>query len=442
MPLELALPKDIRKLLAFGSGVGIEIGANSLEVVATRVRPSKIAVLGRLVIENFTGRPAAEWGAEYARFLNSLGIGHLSATVLLPRREVIVRPLALPGVAPRDLEGAIRFQLDSLHPYGEEEIEWGWSRLEFGSVLVGLVRREVVDRYHRLFTEAGIAVASFTFSAAAVHAAIRVNGNGHGPGFVALGRSGAGAVEVYGESPARPVFSAEFAMPPERAVGLALAELRLPPETAPVRIEDILPKPAVNPVENDLSRNALPYATALAGACPRLAPSANVLPADRRRSNSRAALIPTLVLAAIVLLAAGSVIGWQTYAERKYLRELNAEIAKLEPLARRADTLDRQIAKARAQAELLDHFRSQTRDDLDALNELTKIIAPPAWTNSIDLTRDAVRVTGSAQVAPPLVNILDSSPLFGNSTPDYIIRANNGGSGENFQIHAARKAVR
>ena len=437
----LTLPKDVRKLLAFGSGVGIEIGAQRLEVVVTRVRPSKIAVLGRLVIENFAGRPAAEWGAEYARFLGSVGAGHLAATVLLPRREVIVRQVALPGIAARDLEGAIRFQLDSLHPYGEEEIEWGWSPLDFGSVLVGVVRREVVDGYHRLFTEAGIAVASFTFSAAAVHAAIRLDGDGRASGFVALGRSGGGSVEVYGESQARPVFSAEFAAPPERAMALALAELRLPPETEPARLEDLLPKPDVNPVENDLSRNALPYATALAGACPRLAPSANVLPADRRRANSRAALVPTLILAGVAALAAASVALWQNYAQHRYLRELNAEIAKIEPLARRAEALDRQIAKARAQAELLDRFRSQTRDDLDALNDLTRIIAPPAWTNSIDLTRDGVRVTGAAPVAAPLVQILDSSPLFGGSAPDYIVRANNG-SGENFQIHAARKAPR
>jgi hypothetical protein len=442
MPLELALPKDIRKLLAFGSGIGIEIGAQSLEIVATRVRPNKIAVLGRLVVENYAGRPAAEWGAEYAAFVKGLGIGHLSATVLLPRREVIVRQVALPGVAGKDLEGAIRFQLDSLHPYGEEDIEWGWSPLSFGAVLVGIVRRSVVDRYHALFTEAGIPVGSFTFSAAAVHAAIRLNGAGHGPGFVALGRSGAGAIEVYGESQAKPVFSAEFALPPERAAGLALAELRLPPETAPVKLEDVLPKPVVNPVENDLSRNALPYATALAGACPRLAPSANVLPIGRRRSNSRAALIPTMILAAVVLLAAGGVIGYQGYAQRRYLRELNTEIAKIEPLARRADALDREIAKARAQAELLDRFRSQTRQDLDALNELTRLIEPPAWTNSIDISRETVRITGAAQVASPLVKILDSSPLFGNSAPDYISRNPNNQGGEIFQIHTTRKGIR
>ena len=72
MPVEIPLSKDLRKLLQFGSGVGIEIGAANLEVVAARVRPHGVKVLGRLVIADFANRPAAEWGAEYAHFLKPL----------------------------------------------------------------------------------------------------------------------------------------------------------------------------------------------------------------------------------------------------------------------------------------------------------------------------------------------------------------------------------
>jgi hypothetical protein len=444
MPLPLALPKDLskdfRKLLAFGSGIGIEIGAGTLEVVAARVRPSRIEVLGRLLIEGYASRPAAEWGAEYTRFLASLGLAHLSATVLLPRRDVIVRQVALPGVAPRDIEGAVRFQIDTMHPYGEEDVVWGYSRLAYGSVLVGVVRREAIERYRVLFTEAGIAVASFTFSAAAVHAAIRLNGAADGPGFVALGRTASGAVEVYGESQSRPVFSAEFQLPPERAAVLALAELRLPPETPPLTLEQVLPKPAVNPVENDLSRNALPYATALAGACPRVAPSANVLPPEHRRSSSRAMLVPSLVLGVLLLLLAGGLFGYRAYADRKYLAQLNAEIARIEPQAQRARNLEREIDRSRAQALLLDRFRAQTRLDLDALNELTHLIEPPSWASVINLNREMARITGEAQAAAPLVKILDSSPFFQNSAPDFITRGQAGATGETFQIHTSRES--
>jgi len=442
MPVEISLPKnlqkqDLRKLLQFGSGVGIEIGSTDLEVVAARVRPSGVKVLGRLRIADFATRPAAEWGAEYARFLSPLGLSHVSATVLLPRREVIVRHLSLPGVKGKDVGGAIRFQLDSLHPYGDEDVSWGWSPLAYGAVLVGITRSSTVQRYLDLLLAAGIKAVSFTFSAAAVHSAVRLNGHGLGNGFVALGPSAGGGVEVYGESQARPVFTAEFQLPPERAALLGLAELRLAPETAPLKLEDVLPKPAVNPVENDLSRNARPYATALAGACPWLAPAANLLAPGQRQASSRAVFIPTVVLAAILLLVAGAIVLYNSYADRKYLASIEAEIAKVAPVAKRADDLDRQIQDTRQRAQLLDQFRNQTRQDLDALNELTKLIEPPAWVNATTLSHDSVLISGEAPQASPLLKILDSSPLFEGSTFQQNGKTQTGT--ESFQIRAGRK---
>jgi hypothetical protein len=437
MPTDFSFSKDFRKLLAFGSGVGLEIGSTDLEIAVTRVRPGKIQVLGRLTIENYATRPAAEWGAEYARFLKATGANRLSATVLLPRREVIVRQIALPGVADKDIEGAIRFQLDTLHPYGEDEVVWGWSPLSYGGVLVGIVLRSTMERYIGLFTEAGIAVCSFTFSAAAVHAAIRLNGAGQaGEGFVALSRSAGGAVEVYGESPSRPLFSAEFDLAPQRATMLALSELRLAADTAPRTLEEMLPRPAVNPVENDISRNALPYATALSGACPRFAPAANVLPPEYRRFNSRAVFVPTVVLATLLLLVAGSMAVYASWSEKQYLKQIGARIAGLEPLHKRADSLDKEYERTRARALLLDQFRKQTRTDLDALNELTHLLEPPAWSNSIDLARDSVRISGSAPQTAPLVKILDASPFFEKTETQMSAPQANG---ETFQIRTNRR---
>jgi len=429
--------QDARRLLEFGSGVSIAIGAADLESVVVRVRPTGVRVLGRLVIAGFDARPAAEWGGEYSRFLKSCGASHLSATVLLPRRDVVVRQLALPGVRPGDLEGAIRLQIDALHPYGDDDVVWGWSSLPYGNVLVGIARRAAVEHYIELFNAAGIVVASFTFPAAAVHAAARLHGHPAAAGLVAIGRTPAGALEVYGESPSRPVFSAEFEMAPERAAALALAELRLPPDTQSITLEGLLPKPTVNPVENDLSRNALPYAAALAGACPQLAPSANVLPREFRRSRSRAMIVPTAVLAALALAALIGMIVWPRFEDRRYLKTLDGEIARIEPSAARAAALDRETARLRARTALIDEYRSRTRADLDALNELTRLVEPPAWTNAIELTADTARISGEAPQAAPLLKILDSSPLFRNSQMDMDQHA-PGGPGEFFQIHTTR----
>jgi hypothetical protein len=270
-----------------------------------------------------------------------------------------------------------------------------------------------------------------------VHAAVRLNGTKPpAEGFVALSRSARGAVEVYGESRSKPAFSAEFDLAAERAAAVALSELRLPPDTAFHTLEELLPKPAVNPVANDLGRDAMPYVAALSGACPRLRPAANLLPPEHRRLNSRAVFVPTMVLAAFLLLVAGSMLAYGSWSERQYLKQINSEIAKLEPARKRAEALERDATRAQARALLLDEFRKRTRKDLDAMNELTRLLVSPAWSNNFSMARDTVRFSGEANQTAPLLKILDSSLFFEKteiqmSTPRV--------SGEAFQIRTNRR---
>src|SRR5262249_55658317 len=155
---------DIRPLLAFGSGGGIEIREHDLAVTLTHVRPKGVQVAASTVIQNFRARPAGEWGSEYLRFLREQGGSHLAATVVPPKREVIVRQVTLPGVANKDLAAAVGYQVETLHPYREDEVAFGWKRIsENGAALIGIMRRATLDAYMEKFAEAGVAVACFTF---------------------------------------------------------------------------------------------------------------------------------------------------------------------------------------------------------------------------------------------------------------------------------------
>jgi len=431
-----------KKFIAAGSGIGIEIGAKDLEVTAVRVRPNGITVAGLLTIRDFAQRPAAEWGKEYARFLEENHIAHLAATVLLPRREIIVRQISLPGVEPRDFASAIALQIDTLHPYGDEPVVSGWSRVGTGA-LVGILRQATLDRYCALFAEAGLAVASFTFSASAIYAAHRVPSDTlsvTAAGFVALSTSVGGVLEVYGESPARPVFSAEFDPPADRAIALAISELRLDPAQEAVSLERALPAPRVNPVTNNLSERALPYAAALAGACPWITPSANLLPAELRRSNSRAMYIPSIVLGVLLLVALAALALHSSWEDRRYLAALEQQITQIEPRAKRAVALDREMMRAQNRTRLLDDFRARTRHDLETLSGLTSLLAPPVWTSMVQLTPDAATMTGEADQAAPLLKLLDSSPYFQGSAFQGSIAKTPGPNGvEQFQISASRR---
>lgn len=406
---------DLRRWIAFGTGIGIEIAGPDLHVLVTKVRPSGARILGTLSIPGFEEKPAAEWGATYSEFIKTLGASHLAASVMLRREDVIVRQVAFPGVADRDLAGAVELQLETLHPYGEDEVISDWTRLGNSPVVeVVIVRRALIEKLTGLFAEAGIRIASFTCSAASIYSALRLVSTPPAEGFLALVEQ-PGGWEAYGESPSRPVFSALFDGEGARAGALALAELRLPPEAEVRPLSEMLPAPKAAPPDTDLSRISRAYATALAGACPRLALPVNLLPAEQRSSGSHLIFIPSIVLGVLLLVTVVAMAMVSPIEDRTYVKALQAEIAHLEPAANRIAKVDREIASKRADTLLLDAMRRRSRFDLDALAEMTHILQPPTFLTGLELTRTSVNIGGEADQAAALLKLIDNSPMFENS---------------------------
>src|SRR5262249_21703074 len=143
--------------------------------------------------------------------------------------------------------------------------------------------------------------------------------------------------------------------------------------------------------------------------------SVNLLPAEQRQFSSRARFLPTIVLASVALLLLSAVLAYPKYADRQYLDLLQMRVKQLEPQARKASDLDKEIEIARNRAQALDSFRSRTKDDLDALNELTQILTPPTWITAMQMTRDNLTMSGETEQAAGLLRILDGSHQFRNS---------------------------
>ncbi len=139
-----------------------------------------------------------------------------------------------------------------------------------------------------------------------------------------------------------------------------------------------------------------------------------------------------------MLLLCGALLAHSAIEDHRYLAALETEIAKLEPLAKQAATLDTQTLRAQNRARLLDEFRGRTKADLDSLDELTTLLEPPTWTNMIDLTPGAATISGEAEQAAPLLKVLDASPYFQNST--FVGSIAKSGGSEQFQIRTAREA--
>ena len=427
----------MRTWLAFGTGVGIEVSGGDLKVTVARVRPAGVQILGELDIPGFREQAAATWGDQYLRFLRELGAGHLAATVLLPRDAVIVRQVPMPGVSDRNLASALKFQIDSLHPWPEDEAAWDYARAgRTDTVLVGITRRSTLEEYATLFAEAGVKIARFTFSAAAIRPALRLYG-APPEGFLAWAQNG--ELELYGESPSRPMFSASFEQQPQLAVASALSELRLDPAGDPVPIESLLPQPAAAPAGTALSRSARTYAAALTSACPWLALRLNLLPEEKRQASSRALYFPTIALAALIVITAGALFAYGAIEERRYLETLQSQIRQITPRANQAARLDKQILETRRRADAIDNFRLRSKEDMDALNETTRVLAPPGFLSSMNMSRQSVEMSGHADQAAGLLKLLDGTGKLQNS--QFIMPIQRDATGEVFSIRAQRKGV-
>jgi len=427
----LAEAPSWRRALLFGTGVAIAPGEAELEVAVVRSRPGGSRLVAATRVKDYRSRPAADWGAELSAFLAASGERNAPVTLVLPRGAVIESTLSLPGVPTKEIPGAIELQLDSLHPYGDDQVAWGWSRASSSEVLVGIVRQSVLETYETLFSEAGIGLAAVTFSSAAVHAAIRIRTAAPASFLAFIPLAGSSRTEIYGESGNRAVYSARYPFPAEQATTLARDELRLDASFPAVELSRALP---VAGAESSASPFAV--AAALATSGPFAVQPANLLPKDRRATRSRAGWIVVATAAALLVIAA--IVVWgvlPAMEQRRYMRDLARQSQALERPALRAQTLERQIASSRARIAAIDDLRRRPQADLDVLNELTRLLPIQAWTNTVEIYPDSVVISGEADQAASLVKVLDSSPLFQNSE----FTLTHTGQTEQFRIRTLRR---
>lgn len=127
------------------------------------------------------------------------------------------------------------------------------------------------------------------------------------------------------------------------------------------------------------------------------------------------------------------------YEDKKYLELLNGEIKSLEPRVQRLQQVERRIAQNRQRMRQLDTFQSRTKADLDALKEVTRVVPPPAWLNTLELTRSTLMIAGESDQAVGLLKAIDSSAQFQNS--EFVVPLSRVGPTEIFRIRAAREGV-
>src|SRR5580658_6444303 len=168
-------------MLTWKTAIGIAVrnespdGAAELEFVCLKRGLNGVSEGGRMTLSDFRSLRPAEAGAAYREFLRSQGLSAANAVVALPRRDVLLRTLALPAEAARTLDKAVEYQVDGLHPFEEGGVDYAYSIIggaeAAGSlhVAVVMVEKGIAASYYDWFAQAGIPVSGFTTSAAVLY---------------------------------------------------------------------------------------------------------------------------------------------------------------------------------------------------------------------------------------------------------------------------------
>jgi len=473
-------------MMYFGTSIGIAVRGEDLEAVCVRGRWNKVAVTGFLRIENYRSRPVEEVAEQYRRFRKANYAMTASAIVALPRESGLLRVLELPAEIGQNLAAAIGYQVDTLHPFEEGGVYFDYALLpapggqpqpasETGAsrgpvrVAVGLAEKRSVDELYDWCCRAGIDVAGFTFSTAALYQALQ-----KGAGLIVLDRQG-GSTEILGLAADGGFCSRQChaGQALEREIEFCAAELRWsaqdehpvlcvgeqPEDAAAVppglRLEGgrLAPLPAVatdpqgGAAEFRLKESFTAYATALLGLDRRLPLTPpkpglrwNLLPSEKRVYRSHWAYTTAYALGtlAVLLAAAWPVTGW--VQDRTYAAHLDRQIAALRPRVQYVDKLDGRQKGLLVKLQALKREQEDIGRKMEALQELTRLLPNSVWLNSAQIGDTQVYLVGQGEAVGGLLQTLSQSAYFDQPQFSSTVTRNADGK-EVFQIRMRLRDV-
>jgi len=393
-------------MLTLKTAVGIAVRGEDLEFLCLKRSLRGVEIAGRLRLEKYRRLTPGEAGVSYREFLKQMGVSTANAFLALPRAQALVRFLALPAEAENNMAKAVEYQVDSLHPFEEGAVLYDWTLLTTPAkqtgrlqVAVVMVEKKTAEEYMEWLAASGIPAAGFTVSTAAWYAALA----GRPRPLILVDRCG-GRVELLGLG-SDLLISKEAADVPEtleRELALLRAEMRVPPDSE-VTVE-----------HSGEGAASLAYAAALA-ALGRTEFRINLLPSDKRVVSSSWTYAPSYALAAIVILLGLATVARGPLQDYLYLRQIDAEIKRLETKVTYVEKLDNHQRRAVNRLVLLGALKGETGVKMQVLAELTRILPPSVWLQEADLREGNLTLQGVADSASGLLGTLGGSPTFRNA---------------------------
>ena len=411
------------------NSVGIEIAGKHLRLAIVRSNFGHLRLVAVHRIADFLDLDDGERRKVIKALIKNGRIPTAHVYLGIPREQGMVRQVDLPSEMGQKLADVVKLQVETLSPWPLDEIYWDFARephkknQKLATITIAIIPRTVLDPWMAFFKSLGIPLSGATLSSLAFgHGAnvlwkdalptvILHSEASYTEGVLVRGsRLAAMNVPSIEETSAAKALI-ERLLSVAKMTGAEDARLvvcggGLDPsalvENPRLPVEDAKPEST-----NDFGAIAtalLPFKESTFGS--------NLVPPALRYRESQLRLIPSFVLGLLTICVGCGLLVREPYQNNVYASRLDGEIRKIQPQVKEVAAQEAELNQLSARYRALTTHLQSHDYNLEALRELARVLPPSAFLASYAYQGNTITISGIAQSASEIQNLLENSPLF------------------------------
>ena len=460
-------------MFALDSAVGIEVQGDDLAFASVSKGLQDYTLKKYGVLENFREQPRSDlqhWMRQYAE---SNGLNRENIILGLPREQVVIRRVELPLEVEENLDQVVRLQVEKFEPLEEKQSCYDYLVVERNEkekrivLQITMVHRPLLEEYLDLLRDMDMYPAAVRVSSVGLQQVFAA----HEDAFpkdnpclvVAVDSRGAEFLLVAGKDQyfsEKVLIDQELTLPQllgeldrffSRLEGSieALAKIYLTGqggeqflEGFQERFQDcelLSARLNVKSTNGAAGSDATALGLAISGTTRALPSRSNLIPAEQRVIADRPSLIPTLVLAALLLILGISAYTHDYFQQQRLLGQIRDEVRVLQPQVDAAMAVRDQITERRGQLEELQSMMNGRQRILSILQDLTERIPETSFLQNLNVRGERVSLTGFSDSASTLLKVLIGTESLGTVESRYIVPDRTQANREKFSFEATVK---
>jgi hypothetical protein len=425
-----------RAIMAIQTTTGIELFGDDLGIVVVAGLTRKVRIVKSVVLEGFAALDADGRARRLAEAVRVHRISGSNVHLALPGNSGTLRPMDIPAAASNAPENVVALQLESISPWPVEDIWWavgfasgrpsgsGKTKAPMRKAMVSIIPADVARPWVELFQRAGLPLAGLSLAPAAwAEGLTRLFGSDRPAMSVAVFPDRIEGVLIVGDRTAvvtetmpRPVDAPTRSTLVARAVAGLIRGARVEdPDSVRLVARGPIPEDfeplalATLPVEK--APAGVGYFGALSVALAGRGRGSNLIPPADREGRNVVRLVPTIALAACLLIAVTALVVREPYQYMRYGERLDAEIARLAPLVDGVIAEDSELLAASEEYATLNAVLVPDRN-LEALAWLAGSMPIDTWITSYSNQNGVLTVSGYSSRTSDFQLLLEESDRF------------------------------